>query len=303
MPIINLAITRDEISALTMQDAGGAFRIQTGSINDNLAYTLNFARDDTDLDKQLILYLGSYREVLGTANVYTMPDALTKYEKIEIVAAYVVDSVEMEHTNIVTLRFRDNISPGLEPPPDPLPDPIIEVLARSPVDARLSDDETKIEFINRAGGVTFDLPSFLGPEGPQGPTGPQGEQGEIGASGSQGPKGDTGIQGTQGPQGVQGEPGAKGDTGAVGAQGPEGDTGAQGPKGDTGLTGPKGDAGPQGVQGPVGPQGPQGDPATGSITSTTITANEVLTQAQYDALKTSGQLNPTTAYDIIEVSP
>ena len=86
---------------------------------------------------------------------------------------------------------------------------------------------------------------------------------------------------------------------------------------------PTGPTGPQGVIGPTGPQGPAGQSAfeaaqqggytgtqsafytslaniSNAILSTTIRANDVVTMAQYQNLISLGQIDPHTAYDIIE---
>ena len=81
--------------------------------------------------------------------------------------------------------------------------------------------------------------------------------------------------------------------------------------------------GPQGIQGIAGTDGQSAFEAaqqggyTGTetefyaalatvseaILSATIRANEVVTLAQYQALASSGDLDPATAYDIIEETP
>ena len=168
-----------------------------------------------------------------------------------------------------------------------------------------------------------------GTPGTPGTPGERGLQGEQGIPGTPGAKGDTGdrglqgepgIQGEQGNQGIQGEPGspgAKGDTGAPGTPGAKGDTGSQGIQGFPGAQGETGATGAQGIPGKsafasaveAGYTGTEADfyaallRMPDAITSQTITANEVVTLAQYNALKQAGTLDPNTAYDIVAVLP
>ena len=117
-----------------------------------------------------------------------------------------------------------------------------------------------------------------------------------------------------------------GATGATGAQGVTGATGAQGAQGVPGSMGLQGLQGVQGIQGETGAAGADGQSAfaaaqaggyTGTeaefnaalsnvsqaIMSVTIRANEVVTLAQYQAMAAAGELDPHTAYDIIEEVP
>ena len=109
----------------------------------------------------------------------------------------------------------------------------------------------------------------------------------------QGPQGDTGAQGVTGPTGATGAQGVTGPTGAIGAQG---------------VTGPTGQSAFEAAQ-EGGYTGSQSDFNTDlsniseTILSTTIRRNEVVTLAEYQALETLGELDPTTAYDIIEDTP
>ena len=90
-----------------------------------------------------------------------------------------------------------------------------------------------------------------------------------------------------------------------------------------GPMGPVGDPGPRGPQGVPGQNGADGKSAfeaaqeggftgteaefnfalaniSNAILSTTIRANEVVTMAQYQTMRALGELDPNTAYDVIE---
>jgi len=93
--------------------------------------------------------------------------------------------------------------------------------------------------------------------------------------------------------------------------------------GPTGATGPAGPTGPTGLQGPTGAAGQSAFEAaqqggyTGTeaqfymnlaniseaILSSTIRINQVVTMEQYQILRALGELDPNTAYDIIEDTP
>lgn len=91
-----------------------------------------------------------------------------------------------------------------------------------------------------------DIPTIVGPRGPQGETGPKGEDGTVAFEDLT----EEQRESLRGPQGLQGP---RGEVGLQGIQGPQGNIGPQGPRGEIG---PQGETGPQGEVGPQGPAGP-----------------------------------------------
>ena len=180
-----------------------------------------------------------------------------------------------------------------------------------------------------------------GPEGPQGATGATGENGATGPAGTPGeigPTGPTGVTGAPGaaihllgsydslaqfeldhPTGTPGDAWlVEGDLFVADENGNWVNVGhIQGATGATGPAGPQGDAGPTGADGKSAFQSAQEGGYTGTeaefyaalanisdaILSTTIRANEVLTMEQYQTLRALGEIDPNTAYDIIEEMP
>ena len=146
-----------------------------------------------------------------------------------------------------------------------------------------------------------------GAQGIRGERGLQGEQGAPGVDGSKGDKGDKGETGARGERGLQGEPGVPGQDGGVGAKGDKGDTGTQGAQGISGQDGADGKSALEAAQ-DAGYTGTEADfyaalarmPST--IVSSDIHTNLVVTMAMYEAKRLLGQLDPNTAYDIIEGS-
>jgi|GEM_PF-732258 Collagen triple helix repeat (20 copies). len=118
-------------------------------------------------------------------------------------------------------------------------------------------------------------------------------------------KGPVGAAGAAGADGEDGQPGEKGDTGATGSPGADGLPGA---KGETGANGQDGADGKSAFASAVeaGYTGTEADfyaallRVTLAITSGSISKNEVMTQAEYDELLAHGEVDPNTAYDIVE---
>ena len=125
------------------------------------------------------------------------------------------------------------------------------------------------------------------PSGPEGPIGPQGVPGPQGPQGNTGPVGPTGSQGLQGNTGPVGPTGSQGVTGQNGADGQSAFEAAQ----EGGFTGTEEEFNEVLAN------------ISEVILSPTIRINEVITMAEYEALKILDQLDPNTAYDIIEEAP
>lgn len=96
---------------------------------------------------------------------------------------------------------------------------------------------TTLTVVGQDSTETYEIPTSVGPAGPEGPPGkqgPPGPPGERGRDGSAGERGPSGERGDVGPQGLQGP------------AGPSGKDGPAGPRGADGQPGPPGERGPAG---------------------------------------------------------
>lgn len=114
----------------------GSLSIMAGSQFDDNAHSLEFARDPEYANDTLVLYFDDVREPIGRSNTFVIPAALTQNPKINLQVAFIRDGDELEHSNIVSLLFRDSLD-GTETLPPPMPDLWMERFAAA---IRASED-------------------------------------------------------------------------------------------------------------------------------------------------------------------
>ncbi|KAK9680633.1 Collagen triple helix repeat (20 copies) [Popillia japonica] len=220
---INIAVNNN-ILYLEAQDNNATI----GTMWDSEVQQLVFTKNESLADRSMMLYIqpqhSDWQEVnLGTANEYTLTNALTQKERFTLqVAFWTGDGYRWGSTN--ALEFKLAKAPQDGSVPKDLETPYRFLLNNAVVKAEVIDNS--YVFYNVDGGKVFTLLSDAGKSAyevavEEGYTGTvaewleslKGEKGDQGIQGVQGDKGDAGEQG------IQGEKGDKGDTGETGADG------------------------------------------------------------------------------------
>ncbi len=125
-----------DIFSFTIEQNEGILSISpseltVGSRYDHMAQQLSFVRPLGFENSRLTLYfygMGNSFEIdIGTQNSYTLPNMLTQWTVLKMQVAFTSTDGQIEHTQLVTLGFRDSLVSGA-PEPEPLPTPTENLL-------------------------------------------------------------------------------------------------------------------------------------------------------------------------------
>lgn len=305
-------MTRDiNIKIIMNRHAGGTDELLTllaespvlGTVDDNLAERLLFERPAELLDFDLVLGFEdgagrAYRENLGRASSYTLPNALLQTGVLKMDVKFERMGGYRMGSNLVSFQVRPALSGGVKP--EPLPSPVEQLIDEAIAYQEYNPETGLIDSFNIGGALvdTLELPGLGSGEVTQGyvdagdaatlaaakdyADAHGGGIGEAPLDGQQYARQDGAWQPVQGGGGggssdelwlpavsVSGDiswtrsgsatpPETRNIRGAAGPAGAKGEKGDTGPAGPAGAKGDKGDTGPAGAKGDKGDRGDAG---------------------------------------------
>ena len=321
--VIPIAITMENDMPVITADLGQDEYL--GSQYDHNAQQLAFDRPSEFAEYDLWImiedgYQNRFEWNIEHHDTYLLMNTFTQTTRLKLQIAFRRGEEVITGANVITFKLRPSLRDGTTPSAMPLP-PTGGGIPDAPIDGSLYGRKNGFWMVianqgaGEAGKDSWSPLYALAPDGNRVVlslsdwTGGSGSKptlrGYVGAAGiTQNIASAINIRGTDGAPGADGLPGTPGLDGAPAPPAKDGVDGAAGKDGAPGIDGrdPYAEAVAKGYPHDESQFYTDLADIAQSIRSPQIRHNVVLTQAQYDALLTLGQIDATTAYDILEES-